>query len=481
MVFKVDFAKACDSIRWDYLDDVLRSFGFGVKWCSWIKGSLTSSMASILVNGSPTAEFQFHCGLKQGDPLTPYLFILIMESLHLSFSRVVYAGIFKGIKIDNAVTISHIFYADDAVFIGEWSDDNLNRIMHVLHCFSLASGLMINFKKSHLLGVGIPHAITSAAAMKLGCSIMKTPFKYLGVMPLMVLNYRTDLLFRSSHCKKRVGNGLLTRFWSDIWVGDSQLSLRFPRIYTLELNKDICVADKLQSSVDLSLRRSVRGGVESHQLEQLLELLGLVILSNSCDRWYWDLNGNGFFCVKDVRNLLDDFFLPKADVATRWIKQIPIKINIFAWRVFLDRLPSKMNLLRRGVQVSSLLCPICISYNEDVSHSFFSCSLAVDVSRLVCRWWDVVWTPLGSYSDWLSWFKSIRMGSNIKCLLEGVFYVSWWCIWNFRNHELFAVHKPRKAVIFDDIVERSFLWCSARCNTSISWNRWCQNPSLISL
>ncbi|GJY07999.1 RNA-directed DNA polymerase, eukaryota [Tanacetum coccineum] len=151
MVFKVDFAKAYDSIRWDYLDDVLRSFGFGVKWCSWIKGSLTLSMASILVNGSPTTKFQFHC-------------------------------IFKGIKIDNAVTISHLFYTDDAVFIGEWSDGNLNRIMHVLHCFSLASGLMINVKKSRLLGVGIPHAITSAAAMKLGCSIMITPFKYLGVM-----------------------------------------------------------------------------------------------------------------------------------------------------------------------------------------------------------------------------------------------------------------------------------------------------------
>nr|GEZ25035.1 RNA-directed DNA polymerase, eukaryota, nucleotide-binding alpha-beta plait domain protein [Tanacetum cinerariifolium] len=138
-------------------------------------------MASVLVNGSPTAEFQFHCGLKQGDPLASYLFILVMESLHLSFSRVVDASIFKGIKIDNSTMISHIFYADDAVFVGEWSDDNLSSIMHVLHCFSLASGLKINVKKSHLLGVGIPNDIIVAAASTLGCSIMKTPFKYLGV------------------------------------------------------------------------------------------------------------------------------------------------------------------------------------------------------------------------------------------------------------------------------------------------------------
>ncbi|GKA05052.1 RNA-directed DNA polymerase, eukaryota [Tanacetum coccineum] len=56
MVFKVDFAKAYDSVRWDYLDDVLFSFGFGVKWRSWIKGSLISGMASVLVNGSPNVN-----------------------------------------------------------------------------------------------------------------------------------------------------------------------------------------------------------------------------------------------------------------------------------------------------------------------------------------------------------------------------------------------------------------------------------------
>ncbi|GJW96125.1 RNA-directed DNA polymerase, eukaryota [Tanacetum coccineum] len=182
MVFKVDFAKAYDSIRWDFLEDVLRAFGFGSKWCSWIRGCLHSGMASVLLNGSPTSEFQFHCGLKQGDPLAPYLFILIMESLHLSLSRAIEAGIFKGIKIGSSLNISHLFYADDAVFIGEWSIANLSGITHILHCFSLLSGLSINLKKSHLLGVGIRSEDVNAAALYFGCSTMKTPFKYLGVM-----------------------------------------------------------------------------------------------------------------------------------------------------------------------------------------------------------------------------------------------------------------------------------------------------------
>ncbi|GJT29586.1 RNA-directed DNA polymerase, eukaryota, partial [Tanacetum coccineum] len=143
MVFKVDFAKAYDSIRWDYLEDVLHSFGFGVKWRSWIKGCLSSSMASILVNGSPTSEFQFHRGLKQGDPLAPYLFILIMESLHLSFSRVIDAGIFTGVRIDASTMISHLFYADDVVFIGEWSQTILE--MAGARDFGQICGLVIMF------------------------------------------------------------------------------------------------------------------------------------------------------------------------------------------------------------------------------------------------------------------------------------------------------------------------------------------------
>ncbi|GKA46798.1 RNA-directed DNA polymerase, eukaryota [Tanacetum coccineum] len=92
LIFKVDFEKAFDSIRWDFLDDVLKEFGFRCKWRNWIQSCLTSSKGSILVNGCPTNEFQFYKGLKQGDPLSPFLFILVMESLHLSFQRIVNGG-----------------------------------------------------------------------------------------------------------------------------------------------------------------------------------------------------------------------------------------------------------------------------------------------------------------------------------------------------------------------------------------------------
>ncbi|GJV16573.1 RNA-directed DNA polymerase, eukaryota, reverse transcriptase zinc-binding domain protein [Tanacetum coccineum] len=145
IIFKVDFEKAYDSVRWDFLDDVLNKFGFGNKWRGWIQNCLKSSKGSVLINGSPTAEFQFHKGLKQGDPLSPFLFILIMETLHLSFQRVVDTGMFSGINISNS-----------------------------------SSGLKINMSKSKLLGAHVDDYKVMQAANKLGCLVLRTPFLYLG-------------------------------------------------------------------------------------------------------------------------------------------------------------------------------------------------------------------------------------------------------------------------------------------------------------
>ncbi|GJR82532.1 RNA-directed DNA polymerase, eukaryota [Tanacetum coccineum] len=143
LIFKVDFAKAYDSVRWDYLLDVLHAFGFGP-------------------NGV-------------GDPLAPYLFILIMESLHISFSRAVSDGFFKGIDIQGSTSISHLFYADDAVFIGEWSEANLVNLVRILKCFYLlAFGWVVGVE-------GGVRCRRSSVYCSSGCAVLQTPFKYLGI------------------------------------------------------------------------------------------------------------------------------------------------------------------------------------------------------------------------------------------------------------------------------------------------------------
>ncbi|GJR42044.1 RNA-directed DNA polymerase, eukaryota [Tanacetum coccineum] len=183
LMFKVDFQKAFDSVRWDHLDDILDKIGFGLKWRGWIRGCLTSSKASVLVNGSPTDEFLFHRGLRQGDPLSPFLFILVMESLHVSFQKIIDRGLFSPILIgkDNPIPISHLFYADDAMFIGKWSYSNVNSLMMMLQWFFLASGLKVNVHKSCIYGVGVPLADIKELADTYGCLANNLPLTYLGV------------------------------------------------------------------------------------------------------------------------------------------------------------------------------------------------------------------------------------------------------------------------------------------------------------
>ncbi|GJU12746.1 RNA-directed DNA polymerase, eukaryota [Tanacetum coccineum] len=180
MIFKVDFEKAYDSVRWDFIDTILKKFGFGDKWCNWIGSCLQSSRGSVLVNGSPTSEFQFFKGLKQGDPLSPFLFILVMESLHVSFQRVVDAGLFTGIMLDTSISVTHLFYADDAIFMGQWNRANIDTITRVLDVFHRASGLRINMNKSKLMGISVESSKVEHAVEKIGCMALKMPFKYLG-------------------------------------------------------------------------------------------------------------------------------------------------------------------------------------------------------------------------------------------------------------------------------------------------------------
>nr|GEV42325.1 RNA-directed DNA polymerase, eukaryota [Tanacetum cinerariifolium] len=188
-----------------------------------------------------------------------------------------------------------------------------------------------------------------------------------------------------SHCKIKVGNGRSTSFWNDLRLGESCLRYMFPRVYALDNDKECTVADKLHAPFASSLRRDVRGGIESLQLSQILELINMVSLSSLEDRRFWDLNGEGNFRVKDARILIDDVFLPKSNVPTRWVKSIPIKVNIFAWKVLLDRLPTRVNLVHRGVLVSPITCPVCSAALKDVAHVLFRCDMAVDISRRVCK------------------------------------------------------------------------------------------------
>ncbi|GJU57676.1 RNA-directed DNA polymerase, eukaryota [Tanacetum coccineum] len=284
LISKVDFEKAYDSVRWDFLDDVLSKFSFGEKWRKWIQCFLRSSRGSIIINGTPTEEFQFCKGLKQGDPLSSFVFILIMESLHLSFQRVVDARMFKGIKLGDSVPSgvlctlesirSHFFNGHDSNSkkaswvnwkkvlapkerggLGVSSLYALNRglmFKWVWRFYTQDSSLWARVIKAIHGDDGKMGVITRAGSKSCWMNIVHETNA--------LLNKGIDLI---KFMRIKLGNGQITSFWEDMWSEGGTLKNRYPRIYALESSKSITVGMKVaQPSLAFSFRRAPRGGVE---------------------------------------------------------------------------------------------------------------------------------------------------------------------------------------------------------------------------
>jgi hypothetical protein len=182
LIFKVDFEKAYDSVDWGFLEYMLRKFGFGEKWIDWIRACVFAGNLSVLVNGSPTTEINIQIGLKQGDLLAPFLFLLVAEGFAGLMRSAVDKNLFKGFLVGSeGLEVSHLQYADDTLCIGEASMENLWTLKAILRGFELASGLKVNFWKSCLIGVNVQNAFMENACDFLNCKRGSVPFSYLGL------------------------------------------------------------------------------------------------------------------------------------------------------------------------------------------------------------------------------------------------------------------------------------------------------------
>nr|GEW82584.1 putative RNA-directed DNA polymerase, eukaryota, reverse transcriptase zinc-binding domain protein [Tanacetum cinerariifolium] len=182
-LLKVDFEKAFDSLDWKFLDNIMNQMGFSSKWRMWINGCHKLASGSVNVNRSPTKEFKNQKGLRQGDPLSPFLFIIAVEALHIALEEAKFKHIFEGVKVGSIkVDISHLRFADDTLILGKWSIDNAKNLCRILRCFNLASGLKVNFSKSELFGVGVSTSETNNLAYFLNCQPSKLPCSYIGLL-----------------------------------------------------------------------------------------------------------------------------------------------------------------------------------------------------------------------------------------------------------------------------------------------------------
>ncbi|GJZ87500.1 RNA-directed DNA polymerase, eukaryota, reverse transcriptase zinc-binding domain protein [Tanacetum coccineum] len=204
----------------------------------------------------------------------------------------------------------------------------------------------------------------------------------------------------ADYIRLKLGNGENTRFWVDNWYEGGVIKELFPRMFALELNKNATVSSKLNaSSLDNSFRRKARSGIEEMQLNSLAEISRMTTLVPCEDRYVWTLESDGVFSVASIRKEIDGNRFQDVSLPTRWVKSVPIKVNIIAWKVKSNALPTRFNISRRGMDIDSIVCPICNAGVESTNHIFFQCVVVRQIMRKISSWWNIDYSEVNSYEE----------------------------------------------------------------------------------
>eukprot|EP00253_Pinus_taeda_P005533 PITA_05533 len=219
MMIKLDLSKAYDRLSWRYLHMVLEAYGFEKRWIEWIFSMISTPIFSILVNGSPTRTFNASRGIRQGDPISPFLFILAAEGLRRIIKREIRKKKIRGLKPwGNNLAITRQQFVDDIMLFGEVSIREVRAIKEVLDIFMEASGMEINKEKSCTFIFNTPEAIKAHLTKTLGFRQGDLPTKYLGnqldIHPTRMKNWQevidkikrrlTNWSFRSLNIASRI-------------------------------------------------------------------------------------------------------------------------------------------------------------------------------------------------------------------------------------------------------------------------------------
>jgi hypothetical protein len=180
---KLDLEKAYDHVNWDFVLYLLQRCGFGARWCGWIQHCICTVRFSVLINGTPAGFFGSSRDLRQGDPLSPLLFVVVMEALSRMLFSSVERGFLSGFSVgsrnNEALSVSHLLFADDTLIFCEPNVKHFRDLRCLFLCFEAVSGLKINLSKSEIVPIGDVGDVRGLASI-LGCGVASLPMKYLG-------------------------------------------------------------------------------------------------------------------------------------------------------------------------------------------------------------------------------------------------------------------------------------------------------------
>ncbi|XP_026438581.1 uncharacterized protein LOC113337116 [Papaver somniferum] len=352
IVYKLDMEKAYDHVLWDSVEVVLRKMGFGWKWRRWVRWCISTARFSVILNGAAKGFFKASRGLRQGDPLSPFLFLLVAEVFNKLMHNAEMEGCLKGFYVnENGMEISHLQFADDTIVFLDARVQEGQKLLKVLEKFKTKTGLKVNLSKSSMMGIEFHQDCIQDCAVLADCAVGEFPFSYLGIpvgastraksvwniviekMTLRLAPWKRRYLSRAGRNEGGLGlrnlkstNVALLTKW--LWRYGEEKSSLWRKIILEKFGgvEEAWVPKDSKNTYGWGLWRD-------KTLKELFPKL-------------WKVNGKKEALVEEGRSIPIKF--PSDYI---WNKNIPPKISFLVWAAAIRVVPTLSVLARRGIEI----------------------------------------------------------------------------------------------------------------------------------
>ncbi|KAA3475146.1 reverse transcriptase [Gossypium australe] len=383
MAVKLDMSKAYDKVEWAFLKEVMNKIGFASNWIELIMRCVTSVSYAVTINGNRGRIFKPTRGLRQVDPLSPFLFLIYSEGLSALMGIAKKKGLIRGAKASRkGPEISHLLFADDCLMFGEATEKGARVLKDILKVYENCSGQCVNFGKSLIFYNTNTNEESKGAVLRLlGVRSSSSPEKYLG-LPNMVGRRKNEAFQNMGTLEKglvwKVGTGAHILIRQDNLIPGYVNGRLLSRFDHLQYNK-------------------------------VTELI-----SNNVREWNKDLIVNTF--LEDVAEL---------------ILRVPLSIephdDFLAWNGEPSGVFSVLHARRLG---NSSVCSRCCGGEETLNHLFRECPVSAEIWKLLS---DVDLTRFTNL-EFSKWLTSAMVSLPLeRCRL---FCIALWSIWGDKNSRI---------------------------------------------